>query len=116
MIGSLLFSLALSLALTLLLESGFFLLIGKRDRRDLALLLLVNVLTNPVVVLSYWIVTLYTDWNINLIMIPFELIAVLAEGWYYRKYGCGFKRPFLFSLGANAFSFGIGMIMQLSAP
>ena len=106
-------SLAVSLALTLILESGFFLLARKRDKKDFKLLLLVNILTNPVVVLSYWLAALYTAWNTTLVMIPLELFAVFVEGFYYKKYSSGFKRPYLFSLGANAFSFGTGMLIQL---
>ena len=110
--GTVLTSLALSLVLTLALETGFFLLIGKRNRKDLLLLLLVNVITNPVVVLSYWLVVLYTYWNTRIILIPLELLAILIEGYYFKKYGNDFRRPLLFSLAANAFSFGVGVLIQ----
>ncbi|MDR0324503.1 MAG: hypothetical protein LBI19_00220 [Oscillospiraceae bacterium] len=100
------FALAVSLALTLLLEAGFFFLTGKRDRKDLLLLLLANVLTNPVVVLVFWL----TLWQPG--KIPLELSAVLAEGFLYQKYGRAFKRPYLFSLAANAFSYGAGVLIQ----
>ena len=109
----LLSSLAISLALTVLLETGFFLLAGKRHKKDLVLLVLVNVLTNPVVVLSFWLITHYTNWNPYLSLIPLEVFAVLTEGYYYKKYGKEFRRPFLFSLAANAFSFGLGELLQL---
>jgi len=112
MSGELLFSLGLSLMLTIGFEAGLFLLIGKRNKKDLLLLLLVNILTNPVVVLSYWLVALYTDWNLYIVLIPLELFAVLTEGYYYKKYGQSFKHPFLFSLAANAFSFGTGQLLQ----
>ncbi|MCL2164820.1 MAG: hypothetical protein FWH55_10630 [Oscillospiraceae bacterium] len=105
-------SLVFSLALTLALEAGFFFLTGKRDRKDLLLLLLVNVLTNPVVVLSFWLAALYTDWNTYIILAPLELFAVLIEGYYYKKYGLSFRRPYLFSLFANIISFGIGEMVQ----
>jgi hypothetical protein len=110
--ASLALSMTLSLALTLALEAGFFLLIGKRDKKDLLLLLLVNVLTNPVVVLSFWLAVLYTGWNPSIILIPLELFAVGAEGWYYQKYGREFRRPYLFSFAANLFSFGMGELIQ----
>ena len=112
MIPALLSSLAASLLLTLVLETGFFLLVGKRAKKDLLLVVLVNVLTNPVVVLSYWLVAAYTDLNPTIAIISLELLAVLAEGHYYGRYGRGFKRPYLFSVGANAFSFGAGMLIQ----
>ena len=114
MIGNALFaSLGLSLALTIALEAGFFLLIGKRNKKDLLLLLLVNVITNPVVVLSFWLAVLYTDWNKYIILIPLELFAVLTEGYCYKKYGIGFRKPYIFSLVANMFSFWAGELIQL---
>ena len=113
MIGeTLLAALVISLILTVALETGFFLIVGKRDKKDLLLLLLANTLTNPVVVLSYWLTVLYTQWNIYIILIPLELFAVLAEGWLYKKYGRGFKRPFLFSIAANMVSFWLGVLIQ----
>ena len=108
----LLAALAFSLALTLALETGFFFLTGKRNKRDLLLVVLVNVLTNPVVVLLYWLATLYTSWNTTIVKIPLELFAILTEGYYFRKYGQSFKRPFLFSLAVNMFSFWVGVLLQ----
>ena len=112
MSGALLSSLTLSLALTITLEAGFFLVVGKRDKKDLLLLLLVNVLTNPVVVLSFCLLVLYTDLNPYIALIPLELFAVLTEGRYYKKYGRCFRRPYLFSLAANIVSFGTGALIQ----
>jgi len=108
----------MSLVLTLVLEVGFFLFAGrlfttgKRSKKDLLLVIMVNVLTNPVVVLSYWLSFYYTNWNLTLVKIPLEAFAVLVEWWYYRKYGEGFRRPFFFSLSANAFSFFTGLLIQ----
>jgi len=100
--------LAISLLLTLVLEIGFFLLVGKRDKKDLLLVVLVNVLTNPVVVLLYWL----TGGNV-LILILLEVFAVVTEGYYYRKYGQSFRRPYLFSFGANMFSYWLGVLIQM---
>ena len=111
-------SLTISLFLTIVLEIGFFILAGrrftsKRDKKDYLLVVLVNVLTNPVVVLIFWLTTEYTDWNTVMILMPLELFAVLAEGFYYKKYGSSFRRPYLFSTAANMFSFGIGVLIQM---
>jgi len=106
-------SLILSLLLTVALETGFFLLTGKRDKKDLLLVVLVNILTNPVVVLSFYMAVIYTGWNQTVIKIPLELFAIITEGYYYKKYGRGFKRPYLFSAAANMFSFWIGVIIQI---
>lgn len=110
---ALLTSLALSLLLTIALEIGFFLLLGKRNKKDLLLVTLVNVLTNPVVVLLYWIAVLYTDLNTVIIMIPLEIFAILTEGYYYKKHGHDFKHPYIFSICANMFSYWIGVLIQL---
>ena len=113
MISALLTALGISLALTLVLEAGLFLLVGKRNKKDFLLLLLVNVLTNPTVVLTYWLAALYTEWSMVIVIIPLEVFAVLTEGHCYKKYGCDFKRPYIFSIAANIFSYGTGLLIQL---
>jgi len=110
--GELLTALAVSLILTVILEAGFFLLAGKRNEKDLFLTVMANIITNPAVVLLYWLAAAYTDWNLILVKIPLELSAVLTEGYYYRKYGQDFKHPYLFSVSANAFSFIAGAVIQ----
>jgi len=75
--------------------------------------MMVNVLTNPAVVLLYWLAFYYTSWNTTLVMIVLELVAILIEGWYYKRYGQDFKRPFLFAVAANAVSFTAGLLLQL---
>ena len=111
-------ALALSLLLTLALELGFFALAGrlftgrsKRCKKDFLLVALANVLTNPAVVLLYWLAALYADINAAVVLAPLELSAIFAEGFCYKKYG-GFRRPYLFSAAANIFSFGAGLLLQ----
>ena len=87
-------SLIVSLALTLMLELGFALIPGVRGSRSLALVALANVLTNP-----------------PLLTIAAELSAVFIEGVIYRA-GTDFRRPMLFSLSANAFSYLIGLALN----
>jgi hypothetical protein len=106
-------SLSLSFVLTIVLEAGFFLIVGKRDKRDFLLLVLVNILTNPIVVLIFWLVAVYTDCNPYIVLIPLEISAVMTEGFYYRKYGRCFSRPFIFSLSANMVSFGVGELIDM---
>jgi hypothetical protein len=106
-------SLAVSLALTLFFEVLFFIIIGKRNKKDLLLVILVNALTNPIVVLLYNLMLIYTQWNKALIMAPLEISAVLTEGYLYKKYGNNFNRPFAFSLAANSVSFFAGMLIGL---
>lgn len=109
----LLAALAFSLFLTLVLELGLFWLTGKRDKKDLLLVCLVNILTNPAVVLLYWLVALYTKLNNVIVVIVLELCAIVVEGYYYRNYGQEFPHPYGFSLAANIVSFGIGLLIQM---
>ena len=117
MINDILISLAISLTLTLILEISFFSIISavtrKFNKKDLLLTVMANVITNPAVVLSYWLVTLYTNWNGVIIIAALEITAVLVEGYIYDKYGRSFKHPCIFSITANAFSFGVGMLIQI---
>ena len=111
--AELLITLGISLALTIVLETIFFFVSGKRDKMDFLLLVLVNVLTNPVVVLIYWLCAVYTSWNAYLIQIPLEISAVLVEGFCFYKYGREFKRPYLFAIAVNAFSYFAGILLRL---
>ena len=110
---ALLISLAASLSLTLVLETGFFLLTGKRNKKDLLLVALANVMTNPAVVLLYWLAVDYSGFNWIITIAVLEVLAVLTEGYIYKKHGQDFKRPYGFSLFANMFSYGTGMLLQM---
>ena len=103
-------SLIISLFLTLFLETGFAFVFKKR-KKDLLLVVLVNILTNPAVVLLHWLILKYTLFDIIMTKIMFETLAILIEAFYYKKYGENMKKPFLFSLGANVFSYGTGALL-----
>ena len=106
-------SLALSLTLTILMEELFAVILGIRDKKDLILIGLVNVITNPVVVLSYYLFLYYTDLNLMIVTIVLEIMAIYVESLYYKRYGKDYRHPIVFSLSANAFSFGVGKILNL---
>jgi len=101
--SGLLTSLVISLVLTILLEEIFAVTVGIRDKRDLILIGLVNVVTNPFVVLVYYLAVLYTSISLLLIIILLEIIAVFVEALYFKNYGKTFRHPFLFSLSAKLF-------------
>ena len=92
------------LGLTLAIEFPIALLWGAR-RRDLLLCVLVNVLTNPVVVLLYWIFP--AAWLLLLL----ECAAVGTEGLLYRWCAEHIRAPFLLALCANACSFLLGLLI-----
>lgn len=108
MLSVLPYALALSLVLTLVLEGLFGLIWGIRGRRDWLLLLLVNVVTNPIVVTLHYCVTSF--WGFTLLL---ELAAVCAEWLAYRAWSRTARPTFLFSLCANAFSYFGGLLINL---
>ena len=87
---------ALSLTLTLLLELPVSLLFRARGK-DLLLVFLVNVLTNPAAVL---VCVLTGD-------------RLLAEGWYYRTYGNGIRHPYRCAAACNLFSYITGAVLGI---
>ncbi|MBQ6420135.1 MAG: hypothetical protein IJK02_03595 [Clostridia bacterium] len=97
--------LGVSLALTLLIETGLALLFKKRGRQ-LLFVLLANVFTNPAVVL----ITHYGGGTA--FFVGAEIFAVLAEWLIYKFSGENFRRPFLFSLTLNVISCGLGILIN----
>ena len=93
----------LPLVLTIVFEGAIALAWGLR-RRDLLLLVLLNVLTNPAAVL------LHVLFPGRLVTAALELGVVALEGICYMKLGSADRRPWLFSLCANAFSFCLGLV------
>lgn len=107
MLTILLPALAISLALTLLLEGLFGLIWGIKGKRDWILLLLVNVVTNPIVVTLHYCVS--TFWGFTIVL---EVFAVVAEWLAYRKWGRSTGPALLFSLCANCFSYFSGLLIN----
>ena len=104
---------ALSLLLTLIFEALFALFWGLRGWREWAILALVNILTNPAVVLLYHLSTGLLGWNPVWVTAVLECAAVVVEWQCYKSCSYQLKRPFLFALLANVISYGIGCMIQL---
>ena len=106
-------SLALSLGLTLLLEIPAALILGLRRKEDILLVGLVNILTNPIIVLILNLFFIFTasppPW---FLILPLEVFAVLTEGFIYQK-GLSYRRihPFLLSLILNGISYFGGLLL-----
>lgn len=105
--------LAISLLLTLIFEEGFALAWGLRGKRELGLVALVNCLTNPPVVLLYYTATGLWHWNAIPVTLALEAAAVIVEWRCYRAFSERVKRPFLFALLINLFSYGGGCAINL---
>ncbi len=103
--------LGISLLLTLIFEEAFALFWGLRGRRELTIIALVNILTNPVVVLAYYTTTYFFGWPAVPVIAVLEISAVLVE--WRCLYACSeqLKRPLLFAILANAFSYGLGLVL-----
>lgn len=101
--------LVVSLFLTLVLELGFALLWGV-NMRDILLVALANVLTNPVVVLCYTLVGSFTPGLLIPAVAVLEVGAVVVEGWLFQTRS-NIRFPWAFALCANLFSFTIGLIL-----
>jgi len=81
-------------------------LLWKLRRRDLAVVVLANTATNPLVVLCNFLLQLVLPKGMaRLILLVLEVSAVLFEGFVYKRVWCDDKRPYLFSLCANGCSF-----------
>lgn len=104
--------LALSLVMTIVLEEGFGRILGIRDRWNMALIALVNILTNPAVVYIYYLNLLYMGRNPAAVTALAETAAVICEGLCYRAASRGIRHPWLFSAGANLCSYGAGVLIM----
>ena len=104
-------ALAVSLLLTLLLEGLFALIWGLRGWREWAVLALVNLLTNPAVVLLYHLSTGLWGMNAVLVTAILECAAVVVEWRCYKRCSRQLKHPFPFALFANVISYSIGYIL-----
>ncbi len=107
-----LISLCISLFLTWVLESIAYLFVRKKCLSDYLVLLLVNAVTNPVVVLIS-VSTSFSGAEKVLLTAFLELSAVTVEWLLYKHCAKNITKPFLFSLFANAFSYFTGLILQL---
>ena len=97
--------LVISLLLTLVTEFPVAFLFQAKGK-DLLLVFLVNILTNPAVVL----VSTLTGDRVSLQMI-LEGMAILAEGFYYNKYSTYMRKGFLCSICCNLVSYGVGLLL-----
>jgi hypothetical protein len=110
-----LINLGISLGLTLALELAFALIFRVRQKRDLLLVCLVNIITNPVVVFLYYLASYAGDTVQMLVLIVLEVLAAVSEALFYKTYGEKIRHPVLFAAGANAFSFFIGKAINMLA-
>ena len=76
-------------------------------------MVLVNCLTTPPVVLLYHTVTALWGWSAPTAAVILEAAAVLVEWRCWRAFSEQVRRPFLFVLLSNLFSYGTGCVINL---
>ncbi|MDE5747317.1 MAG: hypothetical protein K2I21_07045 [Acetatifactor sp.] len=106
----------ISLVLTLVTELAIAFLFGLRTRKNVLLVVLVNVLTNPPAVLCNWLCRLYLPYyNRVPVQLVIEAAVVIVEAFVYCRFARDeqrqIKRPVLLALTANGCSWLLGLLI-----
>lgn len=102
------------LLLTIIIELIIALILGVRDKKDIINVILVNVITNPIVVLTPIIVYIrFGNIYSRIVLYILEIFTVVVEGLIYKKV-LKYKKinGFLLSLILNVASFLIGEVIN----
>ena len=103
-----------ALLVTIFVELIVSLIIGIRNKKDLINIVLVNIMTNPLVVsIPVYFNIKYGLIYRHVVLFILEILAVLSEGYIYSKY-LNFKKinPYILSLILNISSYLIGCIIN----
>ena len=101
---------------TLLIEVTLALALGVRGWDDIEKVILINILTNPVLVTILFLLNrMRVDVKaIFVIQLGLEVVVVILEGMYYKgKLQKERMNPFLLSMVLNAVSYGAGLALSL---
>ncbi len=106
---------AVSLGMTIVLEALVMIGLGEHSKKNMLLLLLINIFTNPMAVyLSYVGNYLIRLPNI-LIQVPIEIFVILVEvgiyKWFSKDENWNIKKPILLGTLANIISWSVGLMM-----
>ncbi len=108
-----------SLLLTLLIEGIVSRLFGLCRKREMLLVILINVLTNPLAVLLYWLCIVYLQQlpmvGMFAIQLMIECTVVVSEALIYRGFSKELpqiRHPFILSVTANGLSWLSGLILN----
>ena len=106
---------AVSLGATIVLEALVMLLLREQYKKNLLLLVLVNILTNPAAVYLSYLGKYFTGLSDMLIQFPIEIVVVIIEvkiyTWFSKDENWLIKNPVLLGILANVFSWSIGLLM-----
>ena len=106
--------LARNLAVALITEPLLGFIAGARTLKKIITVMLVNVITNPLVVLSALSLTVFCSRLQPTGLFILEVLAVLSEGLMFSKFKTfGDKNPYLISLVLNCASFAAGKLVNI---
>lgn len=101
------------LSSTIVIELIMSLLLGIRNKKDILNVILVNVMTNPLVVSILMYITYNRLFNTTISIIILEILVVLTEGFAYKKVLTFNKiNPYILSLILNISSYFIGKLLN----
>ena len=100
----------LSLLVTIIVELLVAFVIKIHNKKDILNIILVNIITNPLLVSIMYVIFLKYGRNVQTILeIILEVVILVVEGMFYRKYLKYNKiNPFLISFILNIFSYILG--------
>ena len=107
-------TLLFNLTIVLVVETAVAILFGARKAKDISTVMLVNILTNPPVVLSGLAMAMFINSFEKPLLYVIEVIVFLLEGFIYSKCKTfGTKNPYLISLVLNFTSFALGELINI---
>ena len=101
------------LSFTIMIELIMSLLLGIRNKKDILNVILVNIMTNPLVVSILMYITYNRLFNTTISIIILETLVILTEGFAYKKVLTFDKiNPYVLSLILNISSYFIGGLLN----
>lgn len=101
------------LSSTIVIELIMSLLLGIRNKKDILNVILVNIMTNPLVVSILIYITYNRLFNTTISIIILETLVILTEGFVYKKLLTFDKiNPYVLSLILNISSYFIGGLLN----
>jgi hypothetical protein len=101
------------LSSTIVIELIMSLLLGIRNKKDILNVILVNIMTNPLVVSILMYITYNRLFNTTISIIILEILVILTEGFTYKKVLTFDKiNPYVLSLILNISSYFIGGLLN----
>lgn len=112
-IDDILLIMLICLSSTIVIEISMSLLLGIRNKKDILNVILVNIMTNPLIVSIIMYITYNRIFNLTISIIILEILITLVEGFAYKKVLTFDKiNPYVLSLILNISSYFIGKLLN----